>query len=61
MGLVYDTTSAQVVQVVKIGCKSGYHSHRGADEMRQLASYSDSTRSKLDQNSTRVSSTRNVN
>ena len=31
---------------------------RGANETRQLASYSNSTRSKLDQNSTRVSSTR---
>ena len=26
MGLVYDTASAQVIQVVKIGCKSRYHS-----------------------------------
>ena len=28
MDLVYDTASAQVVQVVKIGCKSRNHSHR---------------------------------
>ena len=28
MGLVYDTASAQVIQVVKNGCKSRYHSHR---------------------------------
>ena len=28
MGLGYDTTSAQVIQVVKIGCKSIYHSLR---------------------------------
>ena len=34
---------------------------RGANETRQLASYLNSTRSNLDQNSTRVSSTRNVN
>ena len=34
---------------------------RDANETRQLASYSNSTRSKLGQNSTRVSSTRNVN
>ena len=34
---------------------------RGANETRQLASYSNLTRSKLGQNSTRVSSTRNVN
>ena len=32
--------------------------HTGANDMRQLASYSNSTRSKLGQNSTRVSSTR---
>ena len=35
--------------------------YRGANETRQLVSYSNSTRSKLGQNSTRVSSTRNVN
>ena len=27
-GLVYDTTSAHVIQVVKTGGKSRYHSHR---------------------------------
>ena len=27
MGLVYDTASAQVIQVVKYECKSRYHSH----------------------------------
>ena len=34
---------------------------RGVNDTRQLASYSDSTRSKLCLNSARVSSTRNVN
>ena len=38
--------------------KVGYIIIRGANETRQLSSYSDSTRSKLGQNSTRVSSTR---
>ena len=28
MGLVYNTASAQVIQVVKNGCKSRYHSHK---------------------------------
>ena len=32
MGLVYDTASAQVIQVVKSECKSKYHSHRDGKE-----------------------------
>ena len=38
----------------------GYIIIRGANETRQFVSYSDSTRSKLDQNLTHVSSTQNV-
>ena len=33
LGLVYDTASAHVIQVVKIGCKSRYHSHRDGQEL----------------------------
>ena len=32
MRLVYDIASAQVIQVVKIGCKSRYHSHGDLQE-----------------------------
>ena len=33
-GLVYDTASAQVIQVVKSECKSMYHSHRDWYELK---------------------------
>ena len=33
LGLVYDTESAQVIQVVKSECKSRYHSHRDLQEL----------------------------
>ena len=43
---------------IVIDCERRRVTARGANETRQLVSYSSSTRSKLGQNSTRVSSTR---
>ena len=34
MGLVYDTASAQVIQVVKSEFKSRYHSHKDLQELK---------------------------
>ena len=52
--------SLTVVSIPRDGATMEVRS-RGANETRQLASYSNSTQSKLGQNLTRVSSTRNVN
>ena len=45
MGLVYDTASAHVIQVVKIGCKSRYHSHK--DDKNVGINYPNYSRSTL--------------
>ena len=43
MGLVYDTASAQVIQVVKIGCKSRYPTEIDKNVGINYSSYSRST------------------